>query len=536
MILLLCPVFLCHLHSRRTKPTYSTMKCFHRDFFLVSAMMMMTTSQVQAFTPILRSTRRMNIKPTKALAPPAMSVPISGGDTVPPANSEGNQGLAALAAEDAWIGTLDYEGFGRDVAQLGKELLRETGPEDEAHLHKIVRWRNAAAIIGMATMWMPPNPLTMAALSTWTYASWTMIAHHTCHGGYNRVSSGKQTTNESVKNKKVRSVYNSRNFALGSLQRRVLDWLDWMKPEAWNVEHNRLHHYRLNELEDPDLVQRNLEFVRQDNKLPLWLKYTKVFAFMSIWKWFYYAPNTFKELQIAKWMAETGQQLPAEIDRTQALTVRSFVAPDSESERALLKIVKPVTFFSQVVAPFFFMRFVLLPLPLLAIPGGQGMTLFQNAIINLVAAELLTNIHAFVTIVTNHAGDDLYTFEDAVKPKTPSFYVRQVIGSANYKAGSDPIDFAHGFLNYQVEHHVWPDLSMLQYQRGAPRLKAICEQYGVPYIQESVWERTKKALCIMVGKATMRPFPIEYEPAKDKALKGVTWKSTNGAIDEEDEK
>jgi hypothetical protein len=25
------------------------------------------------------------------------------------------------------------------------------------------------------------------ALSTWTYASWTMIAHHTCHGRYNRI-------------------------------------------------------------------------------------------------------------------------------------------------------------------------------------------------------------------------------------------------------------------------------------------------------------------------------------------------------------
>ena len=514
------------------------MKFSQRDVFLISTMAMMTMTQVQAWstTPIIRSNRITNDKPTK-LALPAISVPISGGDTVPPANNdnEDKKGFSPLAPEDAWIGTLDYEGFGRDVAQLGKELLRETGPEDEEHLHKIVRWRNAAAIVGITTMWMPPNPVTMAALSTWTYASWTMIAHHTCHGGYNRIASSKHAS-ESTKDKKAKTVYNSRNFALGSLKRRVLDWLDWMKPEAWNVEHNRLHHYRLNELEDPDLVQRNLEFVRQDNKLPLWLKYTTVFAFMPIWKWFYYAPNTFKELQIAKWMTETGQQLPAEIDRTQALTVRSFVAPESEGERALLKIVKPVTFFSQVVAPFFLMRFVLLPLPLLAIPGGEGMALFQNAIINLVAAELLTNIHAFVTIVTNHAGEDLYTFEDAVKPKTPSFYVRQVIGSANYKAGSDPIDFMHGFLNYQVEHHVWPDLSMLQYQRGAPRLKAICEQYGVPYIQESVWERTKKTLRIMVGKATMRPFPIEYEPAKDKALKGVTWKSTNGAIDEEDEK
>jgi hypothetical protein len=33
----------------------------------------------------------------------------------------------------------------------------------------------------------------------------------------------------------------------------------------------------------------------------------------------------------------------------------------------------------------------------------------------------------------------------------------------------------------------------------------------------------------------MRRFPVEYEPAKDKAgAGGVTWKSTDGAIDGED--
>ena len=32
-----------------------------------------------------------------------------------------------------------------------------------------------------------------------------------------------------------------------SLLHRVLDWLDWMLPEAWNHEHNSLHHYKLGE-------------------------------------------------------------------------------------------------------------------------------------------------------------------------------------------------------------------------------------------------------------------------------------------------
>jgi hypothetical protein len=75
---------------------------------------------------------------------------------------------------------------------------------------------------------------------------------------------------------------------------------------------------------------------------------------------------------------------------------------------------------------------------------------------NVVLAEILTNIHAYITIVTNHAGDDLYTFDDAVKPRSPSFYVRQIVGSANYVTNSDDItDFCHGFLNYQIEHRTF---------------------------------------------------------------------------------
>jgi hypothetical protein len=65
----------------------------------------------------------------------------------------------------------------------------------------------------------------------------------------------------------------------------------------------------------------------------------------------------------------------------------------------------------------------------------------------------LTNIHGIITIVTNHGGNDMYTFDDAVKPKSSAFYVRQVVGSVNYDCGTDVIDFSHGFLNYQIEHH-----------------------------------------------------------------------------------
>jgi fatty acid desaturase len=256
--------------------------------------------------------------------------------------------------------------------------------------------------------------------------------------------------------------YNSRGFALGSVMQRGKDWLDWILPEAWNLEHNRLHHYRLNEDGgDPDLVQSNAEWVRQMN-IPTWIKQVVLVpAIAASWKFVYYAPNTYKELKTREWIA-SGQSLPLHYNRENAIGLLPLIAPGNASERAMREVVKPVAFFVRVMAPFFLTRFVLLPAPLLAIPGDLGPTLFGHALVNLILAEALTNVHAFCTVVTNHCGRDLYTFDDAVKPRSPSFYVRQIVGSANYvTTGTDAMDFAHGFLNYQIEHHVWPDLSML---------------------------------------------------------------------------
>ena len=74
---------------------------------------------------------------------------------------------------------------------------------------------------------------------------------------------------------------------------------------------------------------------------------------------------------------------------------------------------------------------------------------------------------------------------------------------------------------------------MLQYQKAAPKLKAICEKHGVPYVQENVFVRLQKTVDIMVGKATMRVFPTTvYEPVSDKVGGRAFWESTNGALEE----
>lgn len=121
---------------------------------------------------------------------------------------------------------------------------------------------------------------------------------------------------------------------------------------------------------------------------------------------------------------------------------------------------------------------------------------------NSVGAELLTNVHTFAVIAPNHAGEDLYRFT-APPSERAEWFLRQVLGTTNFSTGGDARDFLHGFLSYQIEHHLFPDLPPLQYQRLQPKVKALCEKFGVPYRQETVGKRVKKLVAIVIGDARM---------------------------------
>lgn len=357
--------------------------------------------------------------------------------------------------------TPDLDAFARELDALLAETRETLGAEDLEHLRKIERWGRLCTAAGYATAWLAPNPLSMVLLSTGRFTRWTMVGHHVSHRGYDRVPG-------------VPEARRSRSFAQG--RRRLVDWLDWIDPEAWAHEHNKLHHYRLGETADPDLVEANLDWLR-DSELPMAVRYAIVAFFASTWKFSYYAPNTLRVLLEEEKRRRGEQGSP--------LTLAGMFAHPELWRRCFL--------------PYAGVQFGLVPLLFLPL----GPTASANVLLNSLGAEWLTNLHAFAVITTNHAGDDVHAFDAPVSRGRPEFYYRQVVGSVNFHTGVDPVDFLHGFLNYQIEHHVFPDLPMRAYQRIQPRVRAICEAHGVPYVQEPVWRRLRKTIDVMVGRASM---------------------------------
>jgi NADPH-dependent stearoyl-CoA 9-desaturase len=99
-----------------------------------------------------------------------------------------------------------------------------------------------------------------------------------------------------------------------------------------------------------------------------------------------------------------------------------------------------------------------------------------------VAANLVRNVWAYVVIACGHFADGAEKFTPAVLEgeTKPEWYLRQMLGTANFDAG--PImAFLSGNLCYQIEHHLFPDLPSNRYAKIAQRVRAVCASYDLPY-------------------------------------------------------
>lgn len=370
-----------------------------------------------------------------------------------------------------------------ELNQIQKKYKSQEGPADVAHLNGVVWACRILFLLGYVTCYMPvyycfPSICLCMSISIW----WMSVSHHVLHGGY---ETGR---------------WNRKKFAMGPF-RRFIDWMDWILPEAWHVEHNILHHYKLNEPEDPDFVGNRLSYLREAN-LSVTVKYIIVLFLAGSWKWSYYAINTYRMLHISNLEKNSRVDSQPAINQVSTPGKPTYDnLPRSFAALIGVSTFKPPTgysqlFFCRVFLPYICYNVALL-LPFIYFGCAKA------ALWNFLVADVLSNFYTFVCIVPNHAGGDLKAFSTSTTPLSSEWHYRQIVGSANYNCGNNVIDFCQGWLNYQIEHHLFPSLSMLSYQKMQPEVKAVCAKYNIPYVQESVWNRLSKTILFMTGQTSM---------------------------------
>ena len=102
-------------------------------------------------------------------------------------------------------------------------------------------------------------------------------------------------------------------------------------------------------------------------------------------------------------------------------------------------------------------------------------------------ANLTRNLWSYVIIFCGHFPDGAMHFtEEEIEDETRAeWYLRQVLGAANFEGGP-LLHVLSGNLGYQIEHHLFPDLPSNRYAEIAPKVKDLFDRYELPYVTGSL--------------------------------------------------
>jgi NADPH-dependent stearoyl-CoA 9-desaturase len=104
-------------------------------------------------------------------------------------------------------------------------------------------------------------------------------------------------------------------------------------------------------------------------------------------------------------------------------------------------------------------------------------TLTANA-----TANVLRNVWANAVIFCGHFPDgaEKFTKTDMIGESKGQWYLRQMLGSANFEGGP-ALRFMSGNLCHQIEHHLYPDLPSNRLHEISVRVRQVCDKYDLPY-------------------------------------------------------
>ncbi len=97
-------------------------------------------------------------------------------------------------------------------------------------------------------------------------------------------------------------------------------------------------------------------------------------------------------------------------------------------------------------------------------------------------ANVFRNLWTDAVIFCGHFPDgaEKFTKTDMIGESRGQWYLRQMLGSANFDAGP-ALRFMSGNLCYQIEHHLYPDLASNRLEEVSSRVREVCAEYDLPY-------------------------------------------------------
>jgi fatty acid desaturase len=355
----------------------------------------------------------------------------------------------------------DFEAIGAEFDAIREDVLADLGSRDADYIRGIIKRQRQLEIGGRAMMMLPPTWLAgIGALSASKILDNMEIGHNVMHGQYDWMND---------------PAVSSRHF----------DWDTANSAEQWKRTHNYEHHTFTNVVgRDHDVGYGLLRMSEDQPWEPRFLLNAPLAVILHLFFQHFVAIQNLKLEDYLIYKTKTRAELREEF-RPMWKKMRKQLAKDYALFPALAGPLAPLVFVGNV------------------------------------AANATRNVWACAVIFNGHFPEQVEQFDESVVENETRghWYVRQLLGSANFE-GSQLMHIMSGNLSHQIEHHLFPDLPAHRYAEIAPRVRAVCEQYGLPYNTGSFWKQTAstwKRILRMSLPSKRRPEAAPQQPAAEAA-------------------
>jgi fatty acid desaturase len=328
--------------------------------------------------------------------------------------------------------------FGRALDTLRREVESQVGAEDLAYIERIQRISSALEVAGRTLIHFSFEPVAfgLGVSALWAHKSLELmeLGHMALHGCYD---ANPEAT----------------HFHSGTFH-----WKAPIDEKYWRRGHNVRHHQYTNvEGRDPDL---NFAVVRLSARVP----YRAIHVFQPVsnfltWLNFAHAINMHVTGVLERY-ARSPNDPPEHED-----TKEEARAGDKAYLKKLVRYYgREYVFFPMLAGPFFLK------------------TLVGNAL-----AEMGRDVFAGAVIYCGHVGAKDYP--RGTQPRSRAQWYKMQAEGARNVAVPRLLSILTGALDRQIEHHLFPAMPPNRLREVSPRVKQICEEHGVTYLEKG-WPET----------------------------------------------
>lgn len=236
---------------------------------------------------------------------------------------------------------------------------------------------------------------------------------------------------------------------------------------VWNIQHNILHH-----------TYTNIEHSDDDLNAPFFLRFSPhakhywVHQFQHIYIWFFYAISTIS------W-----------------ITTKDFVRMKRYRDMGFLN--KKNEYFKAVVGmtawKLLYYGYALV-VPMIMLPFAWWFVLLAFISMHMVTGLLVSVVFQIAHIMP----DSTFPLPDKEGQMNDNWYSHQFSTTTNFSPKSKLLFWLIGGLNYQIEHHVLPDVCHVHYKKLTQLVEDTAKEFGLPYnVKSSMFQAIVDHTCML---------------------------------------